>query len=96
MIAVMIQPKQSMVGNAIQTHKPSIVQTVFTLPLQPAAITFPLPTAINLRPVTANSLAKTNINAQAGITSHWQNITIAEIVRSLSANGSKNLPKSLT
>ena len=45
----------------------AIVQAVFTLPLQPAAMTVPLPTATSRRPVTANSRVRMIISAQAGI-----------------------------
>ena len=73
-----------------------MVLAVLTLPLQPAAITLPLPTATRRNPVTANSRARTSISAQPGIMPHSQNITIAAMVKSLSARGSRNLPKSLT
>ena len=62
--------KTDTVGNAIIAHSPIIVLAVLILPLQPAAITLPFPTATSRNPVTANSLVKTNISAHAGILPH--------------------------
>ena len=60
-----------------------------------AAMTTPLPTATNRRPVTANSRVSTIISAHAGKVPHSQNIHMAAMVSSLSARGSRNLPKSV-
>ena len=82
-----IQLRMQTVGNAIITHRPIMVLAVFTLPLKPAAITLPFPTATKRRPVTANSLVRTSISAQAGNLPHSQNMTNAATTNSLSANG---------
>ena len=94
--AITAHRRASTWGKAINTHSPSMVLAVFTFPDQPAAITVPFPAATSRRPVTANSRVSTTIKAQAGHWPHWQNMAIAAITRSLSAKGSKNLPKSLT
>ena len=83
-------------GNAIQTHRPIMVEAVLNLPLLPAAMTLPLGPATIRRPLTANSRVNTIIRAHAGKKFHSQYILIAAMVSSLSARGSRNLPKSLT
>ena len=93
--AVTTQSSHQM-GKAIMRHSPTMVEKVLTLPLQPAAMTRPLPTATSLRPVTANSRVRTIITAQAGIRPHSTKMSIQAVTRSLSARGSRNFPKSLT
>ena len=43
-----------LVGNAIITHRPTMVDAVLNLPLLPAAITLPMRPATKRRPLTAN------------------------------------------
>ena len=73
-----------------------MVLAVLTLPLQAAAITLPLGAATRRRPVTANSRVRTIISAQAGNRPHSVNMVMTAMVSSLSARGSRNLPKSVT
>ena len=86
----------SIPGRAIMAHRPTMVEAVLNLPLLPAAMTLPLGPATIRRPDTANSRVSTIINAQAGKIPHSQYIAMAAMVSSLSARGSRNLPKSLT
>lgn len=75
---------------------PTICDAVLTFPQYDAGITFPfLVLATSLYPDTANSLVKTTIGIQYGILVKLNNITIAAKTNILSANGSKNLPKSV-
>ena len=52
---------------SIMRQKPTMVEAVFILPDQAAAMTLPPSTAMSLRPVTASYLATTIIAAQAGM-----------------------------
>ena len=93
--AITTQLSTSMPGIAIIIHRPTMVLAVLTFPLQPAAMTVPFCTATRRRPVTANYRVSTIIRAQAGNTPHSQYMAIAVITSSLSASGSRNLPKSV-
>ena len=76
--------------------KQTMVEAVFILPDQAAAMTLPPSTATRRRPVTASSRAMTIMAAQAGKrpVSTYTNMT--EMTSSLSARGSRNLPKFVT
>ena len=82
-------------GSSIR-QMPTMVEKVFTLPDQAAAITRPLSTAMRRRPLTANSRTTTMSSAQAGIRPTSTNHSMADITSILSASGSMNLPKSVT
>ena len=76
--------------------RPTMVQEVLILPLQPAAMTVPLLAATMRRPLMANSLAMTMNTSQDGIRPQPTKIIMQAVTSSLSASGSRNLPKSLT
>ena len=73
-----------------------MVQEVLILPLQPAAMTVPLLAATMRRPLMANSRAMTMNTSQDGIRPQPTKIIMQAVTSSLSASGSRNLPKSLT
>ena len=80
--------------NISTTH--TMVDAVFTLPDQPAAMTRPLSEAIIRNPLTANSRQMTISSAHAGIWPISTNHSMAAVTSILSARGSANLPKSVT
>ena len=74
----------------------AICSTVFTLPIQLAAITTPRSAAIARSPVTANSRAMITIATQACSRSSETSEISAAVISSLSAIGSISLPKVVT
>ena len=81
-------------GRNISTTQ-TMVEAVFTLPDQPAAMTRPLSLATIRRPLTANSRSSTTSRAQPAICPISTNQTMAAVTSILSARGSMNLPKSV-
>ena len=74
----------------------TIWKTIFFFPSSSALITFPSDTAIERSPVIANSLPTITTTIQAGARPRGISMMRAAETMSLSANGSRNLPKVVT
>lgn len=70
-----------------------ICKTVLIFPSQLAAITLFFKAALSLKDVTKNSLIKINIKKTESISFSSTQHTIAEVIKILSARGSRNFPK---
>ena len=77
-------------------HMATIVKAVFNLPQIPAATTIPSLATTSLSPVTINSLASIITTATGSIQRSKVKLISATMTSSLSASGSRNLPKFVT